>query len=119
MPVLVEVQDLQFEETIELLRLNEHIKEAIADSSEEQVFSCLKKLLSKLKKGEAAEHFVIGMAFAQCLEILGRVFMRVPGEKDDFVLVPLIAKDMSDFAYSLTDWRNRPWEAINITARVA
>ena len=115
MPVLVNVENLKFEDIIDLLKQNIHIQEEIDFLSEEKVFSSLKQLLTKLKQGKAAEHFVIGMAFCQCLEILGRVFMHVPGEKDDFIIVPLIAEDMSNFSYSLTDWRDRPWESINIT----
>ncbi len=95
---IVNVENLEFEELIPLLKENVHIKlEAITQNEQIRTFNHLRILFDKLKIGEVGYHFTIGMGLAQCLDKLGRVLLITDNYEHDFDIVPITETKLRNF----------------------
>lgn len=100
---IVNVENLEFDELIPLLKENVHIKEA-CDYTEDQkarTLNHLRTLFNKLKNGEVGYHFLIGIGLVQCLEQLERVLLITDGYEHDFDIVPITKEKLKKFLLGL------------------
>lgn len=95
---IVNVENLEFEELIPLLKENIHIKEAMYHT---QTLNYLRILFNKLKNGEVGSHFTIGMGLAQCLDKLERVLLITDNYEHDFDIVPITETKLKNFLEGL------------------
>ena len=97
---IVNVENLNFEDLIPLLKKNNHIKEAIGyDKDQEKlVFKQLRFLFSKLKSGITTEHFLLGAGLCQCLDELRRVLITSEYVYDhDWDIHPITKEKIKNF----------------------
>ncbi len=100
---IVNVENLEFEDLIPLLKKNIHIIEAVGynyppyKKQEGRVFNQLEILFNRLKKGKIAENFVIGAALGQCLDELGRLLIATDAYKHDFDIIPIKKEKLKNF----------------------
>ena len=96
---IVNVENLEFDELIPLLKENVHIKEA-CDYTQDQktrTLNHVRTLFNKLKTGEVGSHFTLGIGLAQCLEQLERVLLITDGYEHDFDIVPITETKLKNF----------------------
>ena len=97
---IVNVENLNFEELIPLLKKNNYIKEAIGYDKEQEklVFKQLEFLFKKLKSGKIAEHFLLGAGLCQCLDELERVLITSEYVYDhDWDILPITKEKLKNF----------------------
>jgi len=98
---IVNVENLEFNELIPLLKENVHIKEACDYTQDQKTLNYVKTLFNKLKTGEVVSHFTLGIGLAQCLEQLERVLLITDNYEHDFDIVPITKENLKDFLAGL------------------
>lgn len=99
---IVNVENLNFEDLIPLLKKNKHMINksiGLSDSEvEEIIFTPLEFLLKKLKSGIVAEDYLLATIFCECLGELNRVLITADYAcEDDYDIVPITKVTLQNF----------------------
>lgn len=98
MPTIVNVEDMEFEDLIPLLKENENITDYISEvCSFDDICNHLRIVFEKLQKGEPEEQSSIGYILIDVLTELGRFFIDIPGSKEDYIIYPIKKNELIRF----------------------
>jgi len=99
MTVLVNVENMTFEDLIPYLENHHALLQECHDDNRENILKWLRELFNKLQAGETAEHYVIGRYMSHCLSEMGRVLCSAdnPDSDHDFYLQPITKKELKKF----------------------
>jgi hypothetical protein len=103
MTILVNVEGITFKDILPYLKNHEVLNDDYDDDERKKVYIQLEILFDKLVKGEAAENYVIGHYFADCLREMGRFLVNAnhPYHDNDFYLQPITKDKLSSFLKGL------------------